>query len=74
MSTIFIVAWFMVPILWLWSGIWARGDAKRRGKPPLLVGLLALFALWPISLLAWVLFRPEDGKLSRKPFDLQDFR
>jgi len=33
-------------------------DAKRRGKPPILVSLLVICS-FPLGLLAWLVFRPE---------------
>jgi hypothetical protein len=58
---------FCLSLLALYPGsiIWAYWDAKSRGKPgwalALLVALSPFFALvgWPLSLLAWVVFRPE---------------
>lgn len=43
---------FIVAIVYCWN------DAKRRGKPPLLVSLL-VFCSFPLGLLAWLIFRPE---------------
>ena len=57
--------------LWLWSGLWISRDATRRGKPGLLVALLALFIAWPVSLLVWIALRPEN---IRPPFDLDRYR
>jgi hypothetical protein len=45
--------------LLVWSLIWAYGDAEKRGKPGWLVVLLILLLNWPISLLVWLVFRPE---------------
>ena len=58
--------------LCLWSSAWAYQDARMRGKRPMLVALLVLFAGWPISLLLWIAFRP-DG-VGRSPFNLDDYR
>lgn len=58
-------------IVWLLSGFWVARDARSRGKPGWLVGLLALFVGWPISLLVWIALRPERP---RPPFDLRRFR
>ncbi len=57
---------FGLALLALYPGsiIWAYLDAKARGKPgwalALLVALSPILALigWPLSLLAWVVFRP----------------
>ena len=58
---IFLILPFILLILGLliWSLIWVYGDAERRGKPGWLVVLLVLFLDWPISLLVWLVFRPE---------------
>jgi len=45
--------------LLIWSLIWAYGDAEKRGKPGWLVVLLIFLLNWPISLLVWLVFRPE---------------
>jgi hypothetical protein len=57
--------------LWIWSGIWAARDAAQRGKPAWLVGLLVMAVGWPLSLLVWIVLRPEN---LRPPFDLNRFR
>jgi hypothetical protein len=43
----------------IWSLIWVYGDAEKRGKSGCLVALLVFLLSWPVSLLAWVVFRPE---------------
>ncbi len=50
-------------------------DARRRGKSPLLVTLAVLF-LFPLGLIAWLLFRPEplDGAGAGRSFRLEDHR
>jgi len=48
--------------LLIWSLVWVYGDAERRGKPGWLVVLLVLLLDWPISLLVWLVFRPEVKK------------
>ena len=45
--------------LLIWSLIWVHGDAIKRGKPGWAVVLLVLLLEWPISLLVWLVFRPE---------------
>ena len=55
--------------LLVWSLVWVYRDAEARGKPGWLVSLLVLFLKWPISLLLWVVFRPQlvvaDPKIIR---------
>jgi hypothetical protein len=46
--------------LWAWSILWAYGDAERRGKSGCLVALLVLLLSWPVGLIAWLVFRPEE--------------
>lgn len=48
-------------------------DARRRGKLPMLVVLLALVS-FPLGLLLWLLFRPEPLKPEGRPFRLDDHR
>jgi hypothetical protein len=57
-----VAAPFLLVILGLliWSLVWAYRDAEKRGKPGLLVVLLVFLLNWPISLLAWIVFRPES--------------
>jgi hypothetical protein len=43
----------------IWSLTWVYGDAEKRGKSGCLVALLVFLLSWPVSLLAWVGFRPE---------------
>lgn len=45
--------------LLVWSLIWVYGDAEKRGKPGWLVALLVFLLDWPISLLVWLVFRPD---------------
>lgn len=53
---IFVLAFFA---LYLYSAIWAYGDAEARGKPGCLVALLVLLFSWPLGLIMWIVFRPE---------------
>lgn len=46
---------------------WAMRDARRRGKPPLAVGLL-VFVGFPLGLLIWIVFRPP--LLPRMPLEM----
>lgn len=52
---------FLITILglWAWSVTRAMGDAERRGKPGCLVGAFVGLVSWPLSLLMWIVFRPE---------------
>ena len=45
--------------LFVWSLVWVHGDAITRGKPGWAVVLLVILLEWPISLLLWVVFRPD---------------
>jgi hypothetical protein len=53
-STLGVIALGLV----IWSFVWVWGDAVARGKSGYLVTLFVLLA-WPISLIVWLLFRPE---------------
>lgn len=44
------------------SIVWAYRDAESRGKSGCLVAVLVMFLSWPIGLLAWIIFRPDDGQ------------
>jgi hypothetical protein len=45
--------------LLIWSLVWVYSDAERRGKSGCLVVLLVLLSSWPISLLLWIVSRPD---------------
>jgi hypothetical protein len=45
--------------LLIWSLVWVYRDAEARGKPGWAVSLLVLLLKWPISLLLWIVFRPQ---------------
>ncbi len=65
-----VIPFFLVIIgLLIWSLIWVYQDAIKRGKPGWPVVLLVLLLEWPISLLVWLVFRPEiiEQQLPRKP-------
>ena len=54
---------FIIFCLWIYSVVWAAGDAGRRGKSGLLVGLLVfLVHPWPLGLVLWLLFRPDEQR------------
>lgn len=61
----FVLIFLIVPCILLilalliWSLVWVYNDAIRRGKPGWLVVLLVLLLDWPLSLLVWLVFRPE---------------
>lgn len=62
---------FIPVILYIWSGVLAYQDGLRRGKSPWLIAFLVLFAGWPVTLLLWIAFRPDQ---THPPFDLERFR
>ena len=75
-STIVTFATFLAIILaFVLLAQWSLTDAKRRGKPPVLV-LLAVIFFFPWGLIAWLLFRPEpiDPGSLNQPFRLEDYR
>jgi hypothetical protein len=45
--------------LYIGSLAWAYRGAQARGKPGWAVALLVALAYWPLSLLAWYVFRPD---------------
>ncbi|MFV1966057.1 MAG: hypothetical protein ACC628_11575, partial [Pirellulaceae bacterium] len=45
--------------LLVWSLVWVYRDANLRGKPGWLVALLCFLFNWPISLVLWLVFRPD---------------
>ena len=44
------------------SLIWVYRDAEARNKSGALVVLLVLLLNWPLSLLLWLVFRPDDSE------------
>jgi hypothetical protein len=44
------------------SLIWVYRDAEARDKCGILVALLVLLLNWPVSILLWLVFRPECGR------------
>jgi hypothetical protein len=50
-----IAAAFVLSIVWVWR------DAERRGQPGFIVAVLAAFLFWPLSLIVWLLARPQVG-------------
>jgi hypothetical protein len=64
---IFIIPMMIVVLgLLVWSLIWAYKDAEKRGKSGWLVVLLVLLMNWPISLLMWLVFRPDVKTVEEK--------
>ena len=54
------IPFFLVILgLLIWSLIWVYHDAEKRGKNGWLVVALVFLLEWPISLLVWLVFRPE---------------
>ena len=54
--------------LLIWSLLWVYRDANARGRPGWLVALLCFFCEWPLSLLMWLVLRPElTGAARGKP-------
>ena len=46
--------------VYIWSIVWAYNDAESRGKSGCLVALLVLLLSWPVGLIAWLIFRPDN--------------
>ena len=51
-------------VLFIWSLVWVNRDAEARGKNGCLVMALVFLLSWPISLLVWIVFRPEKRSSS----------
>ena len=47
-------------VLYIWSLVWVYSDAKKRGKPAGLVTLVVALLKWPISILLWLIIRPDN--------------
>lgn len=47
------------------SYVWLYRDAEARGKSGCLVSLIVFLIGWPLSLLVWLIFRPENKRLDR---------
>jgi len=55
-----VIPFFLVILgLLIWSLVWVYHDALKRGKPGWPVVFLVLLLEWPISLLVWLVFRPD---------------
>lgn len=64
----------LVP-LYLASILWAFGNARARGKSGCLVAILVAFLSWPLGLVAWVVFRPDELTENRRvahPMSMRD--
>ena len=46
--------------IYLYSIVWAYGDAERRGKSGCLVAIVVFLLTWPVGLIIWLLIRPEE--------------
>jgi hypothetical protein len=49
----------LLTAVFIGSLIWAYADAEQRNKSGCLVALLVFF-FWPIGLLIWLIFRPDE--------------
>ncbi len=56
----------LLGLLFVASIAWAFWDARSRGKSGCLVALLVALLAWPISLIVWLVFRPELPKMPGK--------
>lgn len=61
-ASILFAAVFVVALLalYVWSVVWAYGDAVARGKSGFLVALIVALLSWPMGWVAWLVFRPND--------------
>jgi len=53
------VFFLLVTCIYCGSIAWAWRDAQARGRPGWAAALLVAAAFWPLSLLVWILFRPD---------------
>jgi hypothetical protein len=51
----------------VWSLRWTYRDAESRGKDGCIVTALVFFISWPISLIAWIAFRPARTNAPPSP-------
>ena len=58
-SSLEVVIWLALIGVFIYSLCWVYDDARRVGKPGWLVTLIVFFGAWPISLLAWLVFRTD---------------
>ena len=66
-----IPAMLVVLGLLIWSLVWVWRDAEKRGKPGWIVALMVFLLEWPISLLVWVVFRPDIKASEKKVPELE---
>ena len=63
-APIFFIVYALVALvifgLYIFSIIWSFRDAEARGKSGCLVALLVAFLSWPLGLILWVVFRPNE--------------
>jgi len=59
-STLVLIPILVILIVYIWSVVWAYNDAERRGKSGCLVALLVFLLTWPMGLIIWLIFRPEN--------------
>jgi len=46
----------------VWSLIWVHGDAEKRGRSGCLVAILVFMVGWPLSLVLWLVARPDEPR------------
>lgn len=58
-----IILFGLAALLWIGSLIWVYRDAKKRGLSgvaSLLVTALVGFTAWPLTVIGWIILRPND--------------
>jgi len=50
-----------VPAMYVSSIVWAFRDAENRESNGVLAAILVAVAIWPLSIIVWILIRPDDG-------------
>ncbi len=63
-STIIFIFIILSVVLYIWSIAWAYKDAEYRGESGFFVALLVFLATWPIGLIIWLIFRPDNKRRS----------
>jgi hypothetical protein len=61
-TIIAILIFVPIVVIYMCTVGWAYHDAVRRGKPGLSVALLVALLSWPIGLLLWLVFRPNESE------------